>query len=417
MGASVALTACSSSDNKGNDNSSGGSSASAASSIKVEGVLALTSKSGGYPGADLGAKARFAAANAAGGVNGHKIEWLGAKDDGEDGSRNLQLVRQAVLNDKAAAIISLGQGLLPASSDFLNREKVPYLGWGFMPGFCSKDKPYGFGFNGCIVPPGAETVNTSTAGPLLDELKKKGLTNPTVAIVSDDVGSNATGSKLIHGAFQHLGAKVVYDKADVPASGNVNYAPYVQAVLTSNGGKAPDAVVFNGLFATEAGMSGGLLAAGYKGALMNYLAYVPGLLDSQPALAQAFAGSYVTTQIPPVESGGPAIDQMKKDFAAIGADPSKITLGAALTYWSADVYLSMVKAVGKDVSGANFDKVVNGGWTYSSQYNPAPLGPVTYPKDHEEPAPCAAMVQISGTKYNAISPMTCYENIPLSSIK
>ena len=76
MGASVALTACSSSDNKAKN--SGGGSAASASTIKVEGVLALTSKSGGYPGADLGAKARFAAVNAAGGVNGHKIEWLGA---------------------------------------------------------------------------------------------------------------------------------------------------------------------------------------------------------------------------------------------------------------------------------------------------------------------------------------------------
>lgn len=412
LGASVALTACGSSSGKG-----GGNSASAGSPIRVEGVLALTSKSGGYPGADLGAKARFAAANAAGGVNGHKIDWLGAKDDGEDGTRDLQLVRQAVLNDKAFAVISLGQGLLPASSDFLNRQKVPYFGWGFMPGFCSKDKPYGFGFNGCIVPPGASTVNTSTAGPLLSVLKKEGKTNPTVAIVSDDVGSNATGSKLIHAAFQKLGAKIVYDKADVPATGNVNYAPYVQAVLKSNGGKAPDAVVFNGLFATEAGMSGGLLSAGYKGAMMNYLAYVPGLLNSQPALAQAFAGSYITTQIPPIESGGPAIEQMKKDFAAIGADPSKISLGAALTYWSADVFLAMLKSVGKDVSGANFDKVINGGWTYSSPYKPSPIGPVRYPDDHEKPAPCAAMVQVKGTKFVPVTPMTCYQDVPLSSIK
>src|SRR6185312_9782801 len=160
-------------------------------------------------------------------------------------------------------------------------------------------------------------------------------------------------------------------------------------------GKAPDAVVFNGLFATEAGMSGGLLSAGYKGALMNYLAYVPGLLDSQPALAQAFAHSYVTTQIPPVESGGAAIDQMKKDFQAIGADPTKITLGAALTYWSADVLISMLKSVGDNVTADNFNKVINGGWTYSSPYKPAPLGPVTYPADHLKAAPCAAMVQIN----------------------
>ncbi len=414
VAASVALAACGSSSKS---SSGGGGGGSSSEPIKIAGVLALTSKSGGYPGADLGAKARLQAANANGGINGRKIDWLGALDDGEDGTRNLQLVRQAVLNKKAFAIISLGQGLLPASSDFLNREKVPYIGWGFMPGFCSQDKPYGFGFNGCIVPPGAKIVNTSTAGPLLAELAKKGKKNPTVAIVSDDVGSNATGSKLIDGAFRKLGAKVVYDKADVPSTGNVNYAPYVQAVMTSNDGKAPDAVVFNGLFATEAGMSGGLLQAGYKGAMMNYLAYVPGLLDSQPALAQAFAGSYVTTQIPPVESGGPAIDQMKKDFEAIGADPSKITLGAALTYWSADVLVDMLKSVGKDVTGENFNKVINGGWTYKSQYDPAPIGPVTYPKDHDQPAPCAAMVQIEGTKFKPISPMTCYENVPLSSIK
>jgi branched-chain amino acid transport system substrate-binding protein len=419
LAAGVALAACGSSSSKAanSSGSSGGGSATSKDAIKVEGVFAITSKSGGYPGADLGAKARFTAVNKAGGINGRQIDWLGAKDDGEDGTRNLQLVRQAALNDKAFAVLTLGQGLLPASSDFLNRSKVPYFGWGFMPGFCAADKPYGFGFNGCIVPPGAKTVNTSTAGPLLEALKKKGITDPTVAIVSDDVGSNATGSKLIHAAFQKLGANVVYDKADVPATGNVNFAPYVQAVLTSNGGKAPDAVVFNGLFATEAGMSGGLLAAGYKGALMNYLAYVPGLLDAQPALAQAFAGSYVTTQIPPIESGGAAIDQMKKDFEAIGADTSKITLGAALTYWQADVFLNMLKSVGDNVTGENFNKVINGGWTYKSEYTPAPLGPVTYPEDHLKPAPCAALVQIDGTKFKAVSPMTCYENVDLSSIK
>jgi branched-chain amino acid transport system substrate-binding protein len=417
LAASVALAACGSSSSGKSTGNTGSGSKSSGGTIKVEGVLALTSKSGGYPGADLGAKARFTAVNAAGGINGKKIDWLGAKDDGEDGSRNLQLVRQAVLNDKAFAVLSLGQGLLPASSDFLNRQKVPYIGWGFMPGFCDANKPFGFGFNGCIVPPGAQTVNTSTAGPLLAELAKKGKTNPTVAIVSDDVGSNATGSKLIDAAFRKLGAKIVYDKSNVPSKGNVNYAPYVQAVLTSDSGKAPDAVVFNGLFATEAGMSGGLLSAGYKGALMNYLAYVPGLLDSQPALAQAFAHSYVTTQIPPVESGGAAIDQMKKDFQAIGADPTKITLGAALTYWSADVLISMLKSVGNNVTADNFNKVINGGWTYSSPYKPAPLGPVTYPADHLKAAPCAAMVQINGTKFDPISPMTCYENVPLSSIK
>src|SRR5688572_29413618 len=59
--------------------------------ITIGGIAPLTSASGGYPGADIGAHARFARANEEGGVQGRTINYLGTEDDNEDGTKNLDL--------------------------------------------------------------------------------------------------------------------------------------------------------------------------------------------------------------------------------------------------------------------------------------------------------------------------------------
>ena len=138
--------------------------------ITIGGLSAITSAGGGYTGADVGAKARFARVNAEGGINGRMINYIGVKDDGEDSTKNLDLARQLVQKDDVFALAPVvGQGLLPASSDFLETNKVPFVGWGFMPGFCGTK--FGFGFNGCITPPAGNIVNTSLAGTLVQALK------------------------------------------------------------------------------------------------------------------------------------------------------------------------------------------------------------------------------------------------------
>lgn len=382
-------------------------------SITIEGIAPLTSTAGGYPGADVGAKARFARVNREGGINGRKINYLGTLDDNEDGTKNLDLSKKAVEQDKVFGIVPmLGAGFLPASSDYLNSQKVPSVGWGFMPGQCGAPNSYGFGYNGCIQPPGAKVVNTSLAAQIVKQLGKA---KPTVAIVSDDTANSTEGLKTVRAAFLAEGADVVYAKPNVPTTQQVDYTPFVQDVMTSNKGGQPDLVVFNSLFANTVGITAGLRSAGFKGATLNYIAYVPGLLAQSPDLAKALDGSYVSTQFLPTEFGGTAIDQLKKDVEAVSPG-APITLPTALTYWMADVFVQMLEGVGKNLTPERFGQVVNGGWTYKPWGDPNGIGPISYPGGHKKPAPCSALVQISGTSYKPISPLECFKNVPISKI-
>ncbi|MBL7495581.1 ABC transporter substrate-binding protein [Frankia sp. CNm7] len=382
-------------------------------SITIGGIAALTSASGGYPGADIGAKARFERANREGGINGRTISYIGVSDDQEAGDTNLQLVHKAVQRDKVFAIVPmLGAGFLPASSDYLNAQKVPSVGWGFMPGQCSGDKAgFAFGYNGCIQPPGATVVNTSLAKPIIDRLGA----GTTVAIVSDDSANSTDGLKTVRAAFLAAGAKVVYAKANVPTTEKVDYTPFVQAVMTSDDGAPPGLVVFNSLFANTVGISAGLHTAGYKGALLNYITYSPGLLEGSADITAALQGSYVSTQFLPTEFGGDAITQLTDDIKAV--DPNaKLTLGAIQSYWMADVFVQMLQAAGRDLTPERFDEVVNGSFTYQPTASQPGIGPISFPAGHGEPAPCSALVQIEGTSYQPVSPMTCTGNVPIASV-
>jgi ABC-type branched-subunit amino acid transport system substrate-binding protein len=383
-----------------------------ATSIKIEGICPITSPTGGYPGCDVGAKARFDAVNRAGGINGRTIDYIGTKDDKENGATNLSLSHQAVQQDKVFAVVpELGEGFLPASSDYFNTNQVPSVGWGFMPGQCAGPDTYGFGFNGCVSAPSPTVTNISVAAPLVETLGK----DKAYALISDNTQVSTTGLMLVNAAFRYAGANIVYSKANVPLSANVNYTPFVADIMVSNHGKAPDVVVTNGQFQNTVGLSAALKAAGYKGALANYIAYVPGLLENSPDTAKALDGAYVATQFLPTEFGGPSIEKMQADVKAV--DPkAPILLGTALSYWSADVFVQMLQAAGKDLTAASFGQTVNGGWTYKPAGDPIPLGPVSYPDDHTQAAPCGALVQISGTKYLPIKPLTCYKNVALADI-
>jgi ABC-type branched-subunit amino acid transport system substrate-binding protein len=255
-------------------------------------------------------------------------------------------------------------------------------------------------------------VNTSLAAQIVEELGKD---KPTVAIVSDDTANSTEGLKTVKGAFLAEGADVVYAKPNVPTSEQVDYTPFVQDVMTSNNGKAPDLVVFNSLFSNTVGITAGLRSAGYKGETLNYIAYVPGLLEQSPDVAKALDGSYVSTQFLPTEFGGDAIDQLKKDVAAVDPD-AQITLATELTYWMADVFVQMLEKAGTDLTPAEFGKVINGGFTYQPEGDPSGLGEIKYPEGHSEPAPCSALVKIKGTSYEPVTKLTCYKNVPIEDV-
>src|SRR5687767_11308589 len=131
--------------------------------IKVGGIADVKS----FTGMEEGAQARFERANAEGGVNGREIEFLGVVDDALQEANGLSAARAYVQNEHVDAVLPVASaGFTSGVSDFLAQNSVPYLGFGFMPGFCGSE--WGYGVNGCLINP--DVVNSALVEPSLVEI-------------------------------------------------------------------------------------------------------------------------------------------------------------------------------------------------------------------------------------------------------
>jgi len=375
------------------------------SEIVVDIVASLTSPQGAaLAGFEDGARARIEEANRAGGVGGRKLRVANVYDDGSDAGKDLDSVHKAVLDDKAFAVLATGPTFLPQSSDYLAQNKVPYVGWGFVPGYCKSD--WGFGFNGCLI--SQTSANESLVKGIADALGKP-VSSLRYAFQAGDDQSGHDGNRIYDFLVKKEGGKVVYNQANVPTqTQTTDYSPFVQSIMATN----PDVVIVSTAFGDAIGLTGTLRAKGFKGAVMNFVAYVPGLLQASANTAQALNTAYVNSQIPPQESQTPAIKHITDDLAATGKAPF-ITLGGAIAYWSADVLIHMLDKVGHNLTPDTFQSTINGSFHYQPDQDGG-IGPLDYPKNHSEAPPCAAILQVKGTAYNPVLPFKCYTNIPVS---
>ena len=426
IGASLALcvAACgSSSSGSGGSGGSGSSSAPAGSgggnanaaegftsnSITIEGDIDKTSAVGQSEAqADLGAKAAFTAANKAGGVNGRTINYLGSADNKLDPSQDLPTVKKIIEEDKAFAIVPMVAPVLAQGGTYLITNKIPFFGWGITPAFCNNQE--GFGYTGCLVPlTKSNEVSTASAG-LMD--KQLGIPNgkgKTVALIAEDDVAGQFGVKVIEAAFVSDGWKVTYDKASIPNTAVTDYTPYSQAILTSNGGKAPDVIFPVTTVPNTVGLTTALKNAGFTGPLMNAVTYDPKFLAG--ASGQALQKEFVFIQYGPFENGAAINKQMLADVQAVDPSVKVLTQDIAIGYYSAEIFLNDLKKVGKTLSRASFLTVANDGSTYSV---PGGIGDVSFPKNHQDSVPCGSLVQVQGQKYVQTVPLTCFKNVPLS---
>ena len=425
IGASLALclAACGSSSSKSTGGTGGSSSAPAgsgggnsnsaegfsATSITIEGDIDKTSAGGQSEAlADLGAKARFAAANKAGGINGRTINYLGAVDNKLDPSLDLTTVKKIVEQDKAFAIVPMVSPVLAQGGQYLVTNKIPFFGWGITPTFCNNEE--GFGYTGCLVPlTKSNQVSTASAGLVDKELGIKDGTGKTVALIAEDDTAGQFGVKVIEAAFVADHWKVTYDKASVPNTSVTDYTPYAQAILTSNGGKAPDVMFHVTTVPNTVGLTTALKNAGFKGPQVNAVTYDPTFLKG--ASGTALQGEYVFIQYGSFESGAAINKQMLADVQAVDPSQKELTQDIAIGYYSADIFLTDLKKAGKDLSRAGFLKVANDGSTYSV---PGGIGDTSFPRDHTNSVPCGSLVQVKGAKYVSAVPLTCFKNVPLS---
>jgi branched-chain amino acid transport system substrate-binding protein len=128
--ATVLASGCGRSDEDGGVG--GGSQTAAApgvteTSFKLGGSYPFSGPASAYASIASGVKARFAAENAKGGVDGRKIEFV-ALDDGYEPQRAVTNARRLVEQEKVFALFNtLGTPNNLAIWDYLNQQKVPQL--------------------------------------------------------------------------------------------------------------------------------------------------------------------------------------------------------------------------------------------------------------------------------------------------
>lgn len=387
---------------------SGGGCKAGTPTIKIGGLT----QAANYQGMEDGIKAIVEKANKDC-VGGRKLEFVGMKDDGSDPQKNLDAAKQLVEQDKVFAIITTSAVLLPQTTNYLAEKKVPFFGWGFMPGFCGKDS-WGYGFNGCLSAfalnaskaldiPGAK-LNTSLTEPIAKFLNKP-IDKTTFVILNAGDDSGKFGDLQYSALFSK---DQVLAKEFVPTQGVTDFTQYTNLIKSKN----PDAVMVSTDFATGVKLKAAIAQSGYKGVVYDYVTYVPGLLDASKDTAAALEGGYSVSQFPPNEDNTTATKQIADDLKASGSKLPFATQGASIGYWSTDLLWQMLKATAAkgDVTADNFRKAVDGSNFTSTQVDGGP-GKVSYPDGHNNPVPCAGVVKVNGGKYESVVKFACYSLI------
>ncbi|MET8336144.1 ABC transporter substrate-binding protein [Streptosporangium canum] len=373
--------------------------------VTVGGVLTKTSASGySTKDAEIGARARFQRANEAGGVHGRRIEFAGAEDDNQDAAKGDAAAKKLVQRDKVFALVPVHAPNFGGAT-FLEQQGVPWFGWATGPQWCGTET--GFGYNGCLAPkPGAGSQ--TWWGNQMAELIG-GSAGKSVYIQTTDSSGSKYGGKTISQSFQAAGFTLAGLNSGLPAAAPPpDWLPYVNKIMTSDGGEAPDLVVsiiagtkFNtGLYAA-------LKKAGYKGLLSDATSYDAAILKD-PATAQALEGVIAAPMFEPFESQAPEIAQLRADVEK-AAPGVALTQHLAIGYWAADIFLKVLEQTGRDLTRERFLATANGSFTYEN----AGFGRIRYPKDHTEPNGCGALVKLEGGAFKVAKNMKCFDNVPL----
>ena len=316
----------------------------------------------------IGAQARFARANRDGELpGGRKIDFTEFADDKADATTALSKARRLVQQEGVFAIVptlspNLGQG------QFFDQQHVPYFGWGLAFSYCHPG--YGFPVSGCLLPEKPTTTADNWARRITTYYKNNKKPKPwSVAILTEDTPAGKTAAQINLAQFQADKFNVTYAKPSMPGPPAVvgDFSPYVEAVLSSNKGKAPDLIVLSIGSTSAFGFVKALSAAGYTGD--TSLAFY------DPRVTSLLEGSIVITPFGPFESDAPAMKQLIADVKAFKPDAT-LTLGVEAGYLSADMFIKAMQKIGKNPTPEKLQKYAS---TMTYQV-PGVQCPTTFPK-------------------------------------
>lgn len=383
----------------------GAAKAPTTTSGSTRGVTATSITVGGigygslYADAAVGAKARFARENAAGGVEGRQINFTGSVDDQGDAQTDKQQATELVTKNNVFAVVP---AVTPAlSSSYLVANKVPYFGWALSSGFCGNQ--YGFGFTGCLLPRGGN-VTSDAWGLLVAQSFGANAAGKTAALLTESTPSGQYELKALAADVAAAGLTVSYQQSSLPVPASTDFSDVAKQVMAANNGQPPDAVFVVGGYASVAGVQQALGAAGYHGVFTNQLEYDPQLVSSA-------AGASVMLQTAAYETflANPPIAQLATDVHAVAPD-QVLNQAVAAGYWSADLFIAALKRAGKNLTVQHLLAVANKDFTYEV---PSTIGTTTFPAAHNKPTPCGTLVRGDGTGFTVTVPFMCGRVVPV----
>ena len=356
-----------------------------------------------YEEASKTAQARFDAANKNGEIpGGRKIDYVGFADDKSSADTNLAETRRLIDQEGVFGIVPVMTPAFGSAGTYINQQKVPTVGWGISAAFCASGNKYVFGFTGCLVPD-PPTYPGNTWGELtnqyfINEGTSGGAKGKTAAVIADNNDSGKQGVEVIAATAEAVGMKVVYKEAAMPPppAAVTDFTPYVQDIMTSNNGKAPDVVYLVVAPTNVYGLGPALTQAGFTGVNTNAVAYVP-------SLAALTKGWQAFTQFATPESESSEMDQIVANLKAAGIN--QVGQPGLAGYFAADMFVQILKKVGKDLTPEKFQAVA-AKFKYQIQNV---VGPTYYPAGFKAGSPCGQFAESDGTTFTVTADFACYD--------
>jgi branched-chain amino acid transport system substrate-binding protein len=360
------------------------------SPITVGGIWSQTD----FKGGDVGAEAAFNAFNAAGGLDGRKIHFIGMQDDASDTTQDLAAAKTMV-QDHVFAVLPVLTGEW-VGGPVLAKAGIPYFGWGVSPTWWGSSN--GFSPTDAVPPTPSTSPIWANQKLILCKAVSGGCKGKTVALLADNQQASIVSMQSDAAQWKATGAKVVAEISSVPNPPAVvtDYSPYTQQLLASNAGGQPDIIEQILPASQSVGVNSELNAEGFKGVDINFTLY-------DPAAVTVDKSSDTALNFAPWQQTSAAVKLMIKRVQATSSTVA-LSQSVEIGYISAEMFIAGIKKAGPSVTSKSLIKTLNSGFTFGI---PGLIGTQTYPAAHTQNLNCFSVVKSDGVKYSVAVPLSC----------
>jgi ABC-type branched-subunit amino acid transport system substrate-binding protein len=353
-----------------------------------------------FRGAEVGARARLEALNAAGGIDGRRVEFLGVSDDHRDAATAAAETKRLVRDVGVDAVVPVLSSRF-TDAGVLAEARVPAFGWGIAGGFCGSR--WAFAITGCRAALLPREVPGIWGELVASVVRARGVSRPTAAIVTEAAGVPRALDEL-RAVARAAGFRVT--SAEAALGSGESAAAGVDAIgdaIVAAGGDPPDAVFAVAGYTAVGALQDALRARSYAGVMTNLVQY-------SPALAAPAAGAYVLTEFATPESA-PDNPRMQEILAQLAPLTTEAVTPSMLAGWfAADLWVRAVEEAGADASPARVAREAA-----RLRYRvPRTVGPTRFPAAFVEPTSCGQLVTSDGAAFSVAAPYRCsgYVRVP-----